>query len=94
MNRCTLKKSIVIGRKGSVGSIFLTQGPFWCIDTAYYLDQLNESINIEYLAAYLHSIDLSRLSISVAVPGLNRKNSHLYRFHFPHSQNNSASLMY
>lgn len=66
-------KSIVIGRKGSVGSIFLTEGSFWCIDTAYYLDQLNESVNIEYLAAYLKSIDLSRLSISVAVPGLNRK---------------------
>jgi len=67
------KKSIVIGRKGSVGSIFLTRGAFWCIDTAYYLDQLNESVNIEYLAAYLQSLDLSRLAISVAVPGLNRK---------------------
>lgn len=67
------EKSIVIGRKGSVGSIFLTEGSFWCIDTAYYLDQLNESVNIEYLAAYLQWIDLSRLSISVAVPGLNRK---------------------
>lgn len=67
------EKSIVIGRKGSVGSIFLTKGSFWCIDTAYYLEQLNESVNIEYLAAYLQSIDLSRLSISVAIPGLNRK---------------------
>lgn len=67
------ERSIVIGRKGSVGSIFLTDGSFWCIDTAYYLDQLNESVNIEYLAAYLRSLDLSRLSISVAVPGLNRK---------------------
>lgn len=67
------EKSIVIGRKGSVGSIFLTKGSFWCIDTAYYLDQLNESVNIEFLAAYLELIDLSRLSISVAVPGLNRK---------------------
>ncbi|PJF03345.1 restriction endonuclease subunit S [Acinetobacter seifertii] len=77
------EKSIVIGRKGSVGSIFLTQGPFWCIDTAYYLDQLNELINIEYLAAYLHSIDLSRLSISVAVPGLNRKELSLVQVPLP-----------
>lgn len=67
------EKSIVIGRKGSVGSIFLTKGSFWCIDTAYYLVHLNDSVNIEYLAAYLQSLDLSRLSISVAVPGLNRK---------------------
>ncbi|MFW3010723.1 restriction endonuclease subunit S [Pseudomonas aeruginosa] len=67
------EQSIVIGRKGSVGSVFLTEGSFWCIDTAYYLDSLNESVDIEYLAAYLKSIDLSRLSISVAIPGLNRK---------------------
>jgi type I restriction enzyme S subunit len=67
------RASIVVGRKGSVGSIFLTEGPFWCIDTAYYLDQLNDAVNLEYLAAYLQSLDLSRLAISVAVPGLNRK---------------------
>lgn len=67
------RASIIVGRKGSVGSIFLTEGPFWCIDTAYYLDQLNEAVNLEYLAAYLQSLDLSRLAISVAVPGLNRK---------------------
>lgn len=66
-------KSIVIGRKGSVGSIFLTDGPFWCIDTAYYLDELSEIISLDYLAAYLQSLDLSRLAISVAIPGLNRK---------------------
>jgi type I restriction enzyme, S subunit len=66
-------KSIVIGRKGSVGSIFLTDGPFWCIDTAYYLDELSELVSLDYLAAYLQSLDLSRLAISVAIPGLNRK---------------------
>jgi len=32
--------SIVIGRKGSVGSVFQPRKPFWCIDTAYYLDKL------------------------------------------------------
>ena len=67
------QKSIVIGRKGSVGAIYLTDGPFWCIDTAYFLDDVSEQINLEYLAAYLQSVDLARLSISVAVPGLNRQ---------------------
>ncbi|MFG0605705.1 restriction endonuclease subunit S [Vibrio mimicus] len=65
-------RSIVIGRKGSVGSIFLTDGPFWCIDTAYYTDQLNDSIDLEYLSIYLKLANLSKLSISVGVPGLNR----------------------
>lgn len=67
------ERSIVIGRKGSVGSIFLTDGPFWCIDTAYFLDDLSGAVTLDYLAAYLKSLDLSRLAISVAVPGLNRQ---------------------
>lgn len=66
-------QSIIVGRKGSVGAVFLTDGPFWCIDTAYYLDELNEIVDVHYLIAYLRSLDLSRLAISVAVPGLNRK---------------------
>lgn len=66
-------KSIVIGRKGSVGAIYLTEGPFWCIDTAYFLDDISDLINLDYLAAYLQTINLSRLSISVAIPGLNRQ---------------------
>jgi type I restriction enzyme, S subunit len=67
------ERSIVIGRKGSVGSIFLTNGPFWCIDTAYYLAELSEVVSLDFLAAYLQSLDLSRLAISVAIPGLNRQ---------------------
>ena len=67
------ERSIVIGRKGSVGSIVLTDGPFWCIDTAYYLDELSGAVDLDYLAIYLESLDLSRLAISVAIPGLNRK---------------------
>ncbi len=66
-------RSIVIGRKGSVGSVFLTDGPFWCIDTAFFLDDFSEIISLDFLAILLKSIDLSRLAISVAVPGLNRR---------------------
>lgn len=67
------ERSIIIGRKGSVGSIVLTDGPFWCIDTAFYLDELSGALNLDCLAIYLESIDLSRLAISVAIPGLSRK---------------------
>lgn len=67
------QKSIVIGRKGSVGSIHVTEGPFWCIDTAYYLDSLHQQVDLEYLAEYLRAANLSRLAITVGVPGLNRQ---------------------
>src|SRR5687767_10061479 len=53
--------SIIIGRKGTVGTIYYTYQPFWCIDTAYYLEDLDARLDIEYLAYVLRYIDLSRL---------------------------------
>lgn len=65
--------TIIIGRKGTVGAIYYTDKPFWCIDTAYYLKKLDASVDIEYLAYLLRYIDLARLTIVVGVPGLNRQ---------------------
>lgn len=65
--------TIIIGRKGTVGAIYYTDKPFWCIDTAYYLEELDASVDIEYLAYLLRYIDLARLTIVVGVPGLNRQ---------------------
>ena len=64
--------SIIIGRKGSVGSIYLETQPFWCIDTAFYLDWISDQIDIEFLFYLLSFLDLRRLAIVVGVPGLNR----------------------
>jgi type I restriction enzyme, S subunit len=64
--------SLVIGRKGSVGATFQVEEPFWCIDTAFYLDELNSEVDIGFLAKYLAAINLSQLTIVVGVPGLNR----------------------
>lgn len=65
--------SIIIGRKGTVGAIQYILGPFWCIDTAFYLSEVSLLVDIEFLAYVLGYIDLARLSIVVGVPGINRK---------------------
>lgn len=65
--------SIVIGRKGTVGSIYFVREPFWCIDTAFYLDNIHPAVDIEFLAHVLKILNLSRLSIVVGVPGISRK---------------------
>lgn len=65
--------SIIIGRKGSIGSVYYSPGPFWCIDTAFYLDNISPFVDVEYLAHILRFIDLSRLGITVGVPGINRQ---------------------
>jgi len=64
--------SIIIGRKGTVGSIHYVSSPFWCIDTAFYLDSISSDVDIEFLAHTLRKIDVSRFSITVGVPGINR----------------------
>jgi len=68
--------SIIIGRKGTAGAVHYVPGPFWCIDTAFYLDkvngEINRVVNFEFLAYILQLIDLSRLSIVSGVPGINR----------------------
>lgn len=66
-------QSIIIGRKGNVGAIYYSEEPFWCIDTAFYLESIDNYINSEYLAYLLNHIDLNQLTIVVAVPGLNRQ---------------------
>ncbi len=38
--------SIIVGRKGTVGSVYFNDKPFYCIDTAYYIlpnDRENEA---------------------------------------------------
>lgn len=67
---------IVIGRKGTVGSVTLCQEPFWPIDTAYYvLDEPNKR-NLHFTYYLLGSIGLSGMNSDSAVPGLNRDNAH------------------
>lgn len=65
--------SVIVGRKGTVGAVYYVPGPFWCIDTAFYLDSINMAVNIKFLTYMLRRMDLSRLSIVVGVPGISRK---------------------
>ena len=63
--------SLIIGRKGNVGAIYVMNGPSWPIDTTYYVIP-PIGIQIRYLAYLLGSINLAELDRSTAIPGLNR----------------------
>jgi type I restriction enzyme S subunit len=77
------KPSIVIGRKGSVGSIQYVDVPFWPIDTVFFLDQVSPLIDLSYLAAALSHFGLDRYKIVVGVPGINRKDLESFLFPLP-----------
>ncbi len=74
---------IVIGRKGNVGSIFYADGPFYCIDTAYYIKKSELKCNIKYFYYLLKTLGLDKLNEDSAVPGLNRDTAHSQLFSYP-----------
>jgi type I restriction enzyme S subunit len=67
---------IVIGRKGTVGSVTLCEKPFWPIDTAYYVVDEPNKRDLHFTYYLLSSIGLSGMNTDSAVPGLNRDNAH------------------
>jgi len=63
---------IVVGRKGSMGSVIWIEDNFFPIDTTFYVvDKLGVS-NLYFHYLLLKAIDFQRISSDSAVPGLNR----------------------
>ena len=63
--------SIVIGRKGTVGSLYWEDQPFFPIDTVFYVKSLIPTTYCFYL---LQTLGLTDMNTDAAVPGLNRNN--------------------
>jgi type I restriction enzyme S subunit len=72
--------SIIVGRKGTVGSLFWEPGPFFAIDTAFYV-RPRRRFPLTYLWPLLRSLGLEGMNTDAAVPGLNRAN--VYRLEVP-----------
>ncbi len=65
-------EAIIIGRKGNVGAVYYTQGPFYCIDTAYYVLP-NDKVNFKFLYYNLVYQKLDNINDGSPVPGLKRE---------------------
>ncbi len=63
---------LIIGRKGTVGKVYFSDRPFWCIDTAYYVLPDDTKYDLKYLYFLLQTLGLEELNEDSAVPGLNR----------------------
>jgi len=73
---------IVIGRKGTVGSVTLSMSAFWPIDTAFYVtDEPQRDLRFTYYL--LRTLGLDRMNSDSAVPGLNRDNAHALTIFVP-----------
>src|SRR5665648_99836 len=70
-------EGLIIGRKGTVGKIYHSKNPFYCIDTAYYILPDNEKYRFDLIYYLLKTIGLEELNEDSAVPGLTVSYTHL-----------------
>jgi len=68
----TKGQSIIIGRKGSIGEVALSNISCWPIDTTYYIDEVSEYIDLSWLFWALKFTNLPELNKGSTIPGLNR----------------------
>lgn len=66
---------IIIGRKGTVGSLYYEKNDYFPIDTVYYIQESTE-FDLKFLFYKLETIGLNQMNTHSAVPGLNRE--HMY----------------
>jgi type I restriction enzyme S subunit len=65
--------TIVVGRKGTVGSLFWEPRGCWPIDTVFYV---SSGLPMPYVYRTLQILPLSEMNTDAAVPGLNRDNAY------------------
>ena len=70
--------SIIVGRKGTVGSIYWESSPFFPIDTVFFVKAQRP---LTYCHQLLKTLGLHDMNTDAAVPGLNREN--VYRLLVP-----------
>jgi type I restriction enzyme, S subunit len=74
--------SIVVGRKGTVGSLYWEDRSFFPIDTVFYV---KPKAPLTFCFYHLQTLGLEGMNTDAAVPGLNRNN--VYRLPVPWSGN-------
>ena len=72
--------TIIVGRKGTVGSVRWAPSGCWPIDTAYYV---TSGISLSYILPLIRELPLSEMNTDAAVPGLNRENAYRLEIPFP-----------
>jgi type I restriction enzyme S subunit len=86
----------IIGRKGTIGSIYYSKQPFYPIDTTYFVTKSDVKCDFKFFYYLLKTLDLDKLNSDSAVPGLNRDRAYSQKFSLPKSteeQQQIASIL-
>lgn len=68
-------EGIIVGRKGTIGSIYYSDSPFYPIDTTFYIEPAPHR-DLRFTYYLLQTLGLERMNSDSAVPGLNRDAAH------------------
>lgn len=68
------KKSVLIGRKGTIDKPVYIDKPFWTIDTLFYTDIETTKADVKFIYYLFQSIDWYRYNEATGVPSLSSKN--------------------
>jgi type I restriction enzyme S subunit len=77
---------IVVGRKGTVGTIHWSRKKFFPIDTTFYVEVRRPEVPIEFLFFMLRKLGLDSMNSDSAVPGLNRAHTLALRIQLPQQE--------
>ena len=66
---------VIIGRKGTLGSIHFSEGPYWAHDTTLWSKDLKGNVP-RYVYYFLHTMGLERYDVGNSNPTLNRNHIH------------------
>lgn len=72
---------IIVGRKGTVGSLYWEAGDFFAIDTVFYVIP-KDGVPLNFAWHLLKTLGLEGMNTDAAVPGLNRGNAYRLEFAF------------
>jgi type I restriction enzyme, S subunit len=76
---------VVIGRKGSLGTVHYTDGPYWPHDTTLWSKKLNGN-HARFVYYFLHTLGLERYDVGNSNPTLNRNHIHGLGIEIPEYQ--------
>ena len=85
---------VIIGRKGSLGTVHFSNGPFWPHDTTLWSKDLKGN-NPKYVYYFLQTLNLQNYNVGNANPTLNRNHIHALEIVIPNSddQEKIASIL-
>ena len=73
---------VVIGRKGSLGGVYWSDGPYWPHDTTLWVRDFQGS-HPKFIYYFLKTLDLERFDVGSSNPTLNRNHLHLLVVRIP-----------